>query len=109
MRLTLSKSPLSQRVKTYCQLPTANCPLLLDKRKIELLLMNLRVAGDVNRAEIVFDFYHHIALRASQSARNFGVDSERRLLDSLIIQTLRKAARLFENLIADRLRRFDQP
>src|SRR5205085_11262254 len=80
----------------------------LNKREVELLLMNLRVGGYVNRAEIIFYLCEHITLSAAKRARDFGVYSERGLLDAIVVERFRKAARFFENLVADCLRRLNQ-
>ena len=51
---------------TYC---------VLDKRKVEVFLVNLRVAGDVNGSEVIFNLCEHVALRAAKGARDFRVDA----------------------------------
>src|SRR5437588_4476513 len=66
------------------------------------------VAGHVNGAEVVLDLGEHVALCGAQRARDLGVDAQGRLLEALALIGACEAARLFEYLVADRLRRFDE-
>src|SRR5438270_7478127 len=67
--------------------------------------MDVLVAGDVYRAEIVLDLLEHVALGRAEGARDFEVDAQRRLPDALALVGACEAARLFEYFVADRLRR----
>src|SRR5579885_3105199 len=71
--------------------------------------MDVLVAGEVNGAEVVFDLARHVALGRAEGACDFGVDAERRLLEVLAVVRARQPSRLFEYLVADRLRRLHQP
>src|SRR5947209_4688036 len=71
--------------------------------------MDVLVAGDINGAEVVLDLREHVAFCGAQRARDFGVDAQRRLLEALALVGAGEAARLFEYLVADRLRRLHKP
>src|SRR5437588_446904 len=71
--------------------------------------MDVLVAGDVYRAEVVLDLLEHVALGRAEGARDFEVDAQRRLPDALALVGACEAARLFEYFVADRLRRLHKP
>src|SRR6201995_827757 len=71
--------------------------------------MDVLVAGDINGTEVVFDLREHVALGRPQRARDFRIDAKRRLLEVLAVVRAREPARLFEHLVADRLRRLHKP
>src|SRR5947209_7623766 len=70
--------------------------------------MDVLVAGDVNGAEVVLNLREHIALGRVERARDFGVEPERRLLETLALVGACEASSLFEYLVADRLRRLHE-
>src|SRR5215207_1010159 len=81
----------------------------LDEREVELLLVDVLVGVDVDGAEVDFDLVEHVALGGAQGARDFGVEAERGLLEALAVVGAGEAARLLQDLVADRLRRLHQP
>ena len=79
----------------FCVLICAFC--VLTDRKVELLLVNRRVARDVDRSEIVFDLNQHISLTRTSRLRHVRIDSQRHLfIVGVAVQTLREPARIFE-------------
>src|ERR1043165_3337618 len=77
----------------------------LDKREVELLLVDVLVAGHVDGAEVGLDLVEHVALGRAQGGGDFRVDAQSGLLVALAVVGARDVPRLFEYLVADGLRR----
>src|SRR3989442_1759270 len=48
----------------------------LDKRKIVLFLMHSRIAGDIDRSEIVLNLVQHVAFGPAQRARDLRIHTQ---------------------------------
>src|SRR6266850_324707 len=81
----------------------------LEHCDIKLFLVNCWIAGNVDRAEIVLNLNHYVALSGAQRARNLWIDAERHLfVVALSIHSLGQPSRLFQQFVTDCLRRLYQ-
>src|SRR6185436_8557455 len=80
----------------------------LNKSKIELFLSDQRVAGDIERAEVILDFVQHIAFGPSQGPGDLWIHPQHCLAASFLATFARQPPRLFQNLVTDSLGRFHQ-